>query len=728
MLDSTRLTRLFAILNEPAPLDRLLDRVVATLAELFDADIVLLQDPARTGNFVPVAQFGLSDDFVARLSSGFEFDDLALALTAAPPAVADHAATDPAIEALLAELGVQSAAWLPVRGSSGVRGLLLLGRCRSMAFAQADIDLLMSMAYRIGLALEQAERSLQLERIARFGRDVVRELDESALAHAVAVVLPEIVGAAAAAVILTDSDGRCRCAGMSPGLGLSWKRDCERLGQWLVDRPPAVSAIYATRDVRLEPELAVRGLPGGGPIRALLAVPIERGGARHGFLLAMRFSAVAFASDVASVATLVAGQLSAAVENARLYRAVRDALAERLKMEADRDRLEGELRATQKRKAIATFAGGIAHDFNNLLLVVMGNLELAKADLDRSAPARQLIDHALNASSQAVTLTKKFLSFSERSEPKTARTDTRSLLTDAVSLALSGSNVAVEFELADGLWDLDVDESQIAFALGAIVVNAREAMPAGGTITVTAWNLDEEPSEPDSVPSRRFVQVVIEDRGRGIAPEQHSRIFDPYYSTKQRGAAKGMGLGLAITQSIIARHGGSIRVDSTPAVGTAVMVTLPATLDTAVMLPVSSPPVSPSAFDPSEVRVLLLEDEDGVATMTEQMLRHLGYGVVDRARTGEEAVALLGEARRRGTPTTVAILDLTVRGGMGGKETLPKLRDIDPDLSAIVSSGYSVDPVIAHYQDFGFNGALPKPFGLEALDQVLKAVLGSSSR
>jgi signal transduction histidine kinase/CheY-like chemotaxis protein len=727
MLDSTRLTRLFAILNEPAPLDRLLDRVVATLAELFAADIVLLQDPARTGSFVPVAQVGFPGHLVTRLSSGFDSDHLALAVTAALPAMADGATTDPVVEALLAELGVQSAVWLPVRGSSGVRGLLLLGRCRPADFAQSDIDLLMSMAHRIGLALEQAERSLQLERIARFGREVVRELDEAALARAVADVLPEIVGATAAAVMLTNPDGRCRCAGASPGFASTWRRDCERFGQWLVDKPPAVSAIYSTRDVRGEPDLVARGFPGEAPVRALMAVPIERGGARHGFLIAMRFTAVAFASDTASVATLVAGQLSAAIENARLYRAARDAMAERLRAEADRERLEDELRATQKRKAIATFAGGIAHDFNNLLLVVMGNLELAKADLDRAAPSRRLIDHALNASSQAVALTKKFLSFSERSEPKTTRTDTRSLITDAVSLALSGSNVAVEFDLADGLWDLDVDESQIAFALGAIVVNARESMPAGGTITVTAWNLDNDMADSDPTRPRRFVEAVIEDRGRGISPDQHSRIFDPYYSTKQRGAAKGMGLGLAITQSIIARHGGAIRVESTPGVGTTVMVTLPATMETAVKAPAPPAPVCSATFDASAVRVLLLEDEDGVATMTEQMLRRLGYGFVDRARTGEEAIALLDESRRRGTPTTVAILDLTVRGGMGGRETLPKLLEIDPALTAVVSSGYSVDPVIAHFRDFGFAGALPKPFGLEELDRVLRSVLGLSA-
>jgi signal transduction histidine kinase len=720
MLDITRLTRLLSILSEPAPIERMLDRVVSTMSELFAADIVLLLDPGRTGSLVPVAMIGLPEDVARRFPSPERTERLTAALHAASPIVSAGPASAGVEDPLLEALGVESVAWLPVRDSRDVRGLFMLARCGGPPFAAVDVDLLLTMAYRVGLTLEQAERRMQLEKVVTVGAELGRSLDEASVARAAVREFPLVAGASAAAMVLALESGGFECVsatGMDERWVPVWTRLAGQLARRLGDSPTP----FSTADLGTEPECAAHGLSDECPARAVLAVPLQRQDRTRGFLFAIRHIAVAFGAETVNVARLVAGQVSAALENARLYRSVRDELNERLRAEAERERLEADLRAAQKMEAIATFAGGIAHDFNNLLLLVIGNLELARAESVPGLSGPAFTADALEASLQAVALTKKFQLFAENREPRTSRIDTKQVISDAVSLALSGSNVSVEFALADDLWDLDADGSQIGLALGAVVMNAREAMPAGGTVTVRAQNVDERRAGGHA--SKRQVRIAVEDQGRGIAAGDLARIFDPYYSTKQRGSVKGMGLGLSVTRSIVVRHGGHISVESVPGSGTSFVIWLPAAAVAAAPEVTETRTVT-ALEGHGGPRILLLEDEDSVAQMTMQMLARLGYDDVEHARTGEEAMALASRANERGTPLTVAILDLTIKGGMGGRQTLPRLLEIVPALQAIVSSGYSVDPVLARYREFGFRAALPKPYRLEDLGRALKSVVG----
>ena len=459
--------------------------------------------------------------------------------------------------------------------------------------------------------------------------------------------------------------------------------------------------------------------------RALLAVPVRIEERAQGLLYAMRFSITSFSPSSIQVAMLYSGQISAALENAKLYRALSNELAERVRAEQQRKRLEAKLGQAQRMEAIGTFAGGIAHDFNNLLGAIIGNIELAQLDLDDNAMSFRLLEEAFKAATQAADLTRKFITFSAGGHPVKVITAANSLITDAVSLSLSGSNVKVEYGLPDDLWEVEVDQEQMKQALSSIIVNAREAMPGGGTIRVTAENIEMCPltDTPDTTDEKaRFVEVVIADQGMGIPPENLEKIFDPYFSTKQRGSDKGMGIGLSIALSIINKHRGCIRVKSQLGIGTAFHVCLPACQ--ARNLEEAAPFAGRSTHPGIKVRLLLMEDEAVVAEMTIHMLHHLGYEDVEHARDGAEAVERFTRAQESGVPFDLVILDLTVKGGIGGKETIKRLKDINPSIRAIVISGYSSDPVMSDYANYGFCGSLRKPYGMRDLRAALEAAIG----
>ncbi len=243
-------------------------------------------------------------------------------------------------------------------------------------------------------------------------------------------------------------------------------------------------------------------------------------------------------------------------------------------------------------EAIGSFAGGIAHDFNNLLGAIVGNIDLARLDLGENTRPFRAIKEASKAARQAADLIRRFITFSAGGHPVTVIAAARNLITDAVSLALSGSNVKVEYGLPDDLWDLEVDETQIKQALSSIALNAKEAMPDGGKIRVTAENVELYPSTDaplSTVEKARFVKVTIQDHGKGIPRENLTKIFDPYFSTKQRGSDKGMGLGLAIALSIVNRHRGFISVESQLGIGTAFHICLPAAARLAVGMEAAAP-------------------------------------------------------------------------------------------------------------------------------------------
>ncbi len=538
-------------------------------------------------------------------------------------------------------------------------------------------------------------------------------------------MFPALMGADAAALVLDGLDGMPQCvaqAGIDSALSSVFSHLAECL---LKDSQFTTIEPYFTSDLRAAARQLSIELPRDCRVRALLAVPIRIDERVQGFLYAMRFSITSFSPNSIQVAMLYSGQISAALENARLYRALSNELAERVREERQRKRLEAKLGQAERMEAIGTFAGGIAHDFNNLLGAIIGNIELAQQYLDDNAMSFRLLEEAFKAARQATDLTRKFITFSSGGHPVKVITASNSLITDAVSLSLSGSNVEVEYGLPDDLWEVEVDQEQMKQALSSIIVNAREAMPGGGTVRVTAENVEvcQLTDTPDTpVEKVRFVEVVIADHGMGIPPENLEKIFDPYFSTKQRGSEKGMGIGLSIALSTINKHRGSIRVKSQLGVGTIFYVRLPASEARNVE---GTAPLAGRATHPGiKVRLLLMEDEALVAEMTIHMLHHLGYEDVEHACHGAEAVERFTRAQESCVPFDLVMLDLTVKGGIGGKETIKLLKNINPGIRAIVVSGYSSDPVMSDYANYGFCGSLRKPYGMRDLRAALEAAIG----
>ncbi|MCK9296942.1 MAG: ATP-binding protein [Desulfobulbaceae bacterium] len=382
-------------------------------------------------------------------------------------------------------------------------------------------------------------------------------------------------------------------------------------------------------------------------------------------------------------------------------------------------RMENDIIKAKKLEATALLAGGIAHDFNNLLAVILGNLEMAQTDMLMGRSIAKELQTAREACLSAGTLTKKFLTFSAGGEPLKERIPVEAFITDAVSLALAGSAVNFECFFPEGLWPVEVDAGQMTQAIANVISNAREAMPQGGAIRIRAENVDSVPGENRQLPGNqgaKFVKVSIQDQGVGIAKEILPQVFDPYFSSKEMGQEKGMGLGLTVAYSIIKNHGGSIDIASQPNIGTTVSMYLPAS-DRQIVSLETRAELTPMANN----KILVMDDEEMLRDVTRDILEMVGYRV-ETACNGEEAIELYAQAQLAGAPFGAVILDLTIKGGMGGRETIKRLQEIDPDIRAIVVSGYSHDPVMANFKEYGFFDALQKPYRLEDLERSLHAV------
>lgn len=331
--DTTRLTRLFTILSEPAPLELMLDRVLSTLSELFAADIVVLVDPAGSGAFYPLAAVGLPEFMINLPLSGEENGYVSKAMAGRTPVVKTGVSQDSSVDSQFSELGTETAVWVPVTGSHAARGVLILARCHPTPFERADVDILTAMAYRIGLALDQAQRSVQLERIVKASRTISQKLSEPDVCSASVEIFPTVVGADAAALVLCDSDGAMRCvsqSGLDPQYDSFWARLTEHL---LVEPGFKNFQPCSISDLRHAAGFASLQLPEELTVRALLAVPLHREERIHGVLYAMRFSSAAFISDALQIATLYAAQTSSALGNAWLYETLKAELAERIQAE-----------------------------------------------------------------------------------------------------------------------------------------------------------------------------------------------------------------------------------------------------------------------------------------------------------------------------------------------------------------------------------------------------------
>jgi two-component system, cell cycle sensor histidine kinase and response regulator CckA len=380
----------------------------------------------------------------------------------------------------------------------------------------------------------------------------------------------------------------------------------------------------------------------------------------------------------------------------------------------ERRLLEAERLRAQKLESIGTLAGGIAHDFNNLLQGVFGYLSMAKLSLDRKEKANAMLEQAEKALHQSVNLTTQLLTFSKGGKPVRKLIDLHPVIENAVKFALSGSRVTWGLCFAEDLPAVEADEGQIAQVVQNIVLNAEQAMPLGGRIEVSVRTALPARAAELSLPADGgLVEIEVRDQGIGI-PEAHlPRIFDPYFTTKE----KGSGLGLATSYSIVRNHEGEITVRSELGKGTTFSVFLPAA--TAALEQAARVAVQPSC---AACRVLVMDDEELVRTVAGELLRALGHEPTF-AEDGAAAIAQYTAARAAGRPFDVVVLDLTIRGGMGGEETLRRLRELDPAVKAIVSSGYSDDEVAASFRKHGFRAFLKKPYSIRELSSVLAEVL-----
>jgi len=380
----------------------------------------------------------------------------------------------------------------------------------------------------------------------------------------------------------------------------------------------------------------------------------------------------------------------------------------------ERRLLEAEQLKTQKLEAIGTLAGGVAHDFNNLLQGVFGYMTMAKVTLDDKQVALTMLDQAEEALNMTISLTKQLLTFSKGGRPVTKSISVRAVIENSVRFALSGSRSYSRIEIGKDLWPVQADEGQVAQVIQNIVLNANEAMPEGGTVEISARNVELAEAGSALLPKGgRFVRISIKDSGSGIAESNIQKIFDPYFTTKE----KGTGLGLATSYSIVKNHGGMIEVASEPNGGSVFSIYLPAGEEReGKELPI------PSASETRKGKILVMDDEDLIRYVVKEMVRSLGH-IAETAVTGEEAVDKFTRARNEGKPFDIVILDLTVRGGMGGEQTVKLLREIDPSVKAVVSSGYSEDPAVSDFGSYGFSAFLSKPYMIDVLRETLNTLL-----
>jgi PAS domain S-box-containing protein len=390
----------------------------------------------------------------------------------------------------------------------------------------------------------------------------------------------------------------------------------------------------------------------------------------------------------------------------------------------EQHRMEGELLKARKLESIGTLAGGIAHDFNNLLAVILGNISFARMLLDSDQKAVKRLDEAEKATIRGKDLSYRLLTFARGGAPVKRLTILDEVIRDAAELTLSGSNTRCVYEFPEDLYKAQIDEGQIRQVIHNLVMNARESMPEGGTVTITAENADlVHPDGP--LPPGKYVRLTVQDTGCGIPSENLERVFDPYFTTKEMGSEKGMGLGLAICYSVIKNHNGYISIESEPGAGTTVSVYIEAQdMDTDTntgMEMETSWPARIAAREGKGRKILYMDDEEQVRDLAGHILKHLGYDV-EFACDGAEAVELFRERIQSDSPYDLVILDLTVPGGMGGREAMENILAINPMVKAVVSSGYVNDAIVRDYRKYGFSGVVAKPYSIEQFRRVIESV------
>jgi CheY-like chemotaxis protein len=347
---------------------------------------------------------------------------------------------------------------------------------------------------------------------------------------------------------------------------------------------------------------------------------------------------------------------------------------------------------------------------------LFGNISLAKDELPKSHPGYLFLEEAEKSMSRAVRLTKQLLTFAKGGEPVKEDVSLGALAEEVAQFDLSGSQTKLVYHQEEGLWLVEADKGQIQQVVSNLVINARQAMPEGGNLHISLENADLLEAAVADLPQGKFVKVTVRDEGGGIDPKHLERIFDPYFTTKQTGS----GLGLATAYSIIKKHGGHISVVSKVGQGTEFTFYLPAS--EVQQQPEKKAPAAEDLPSFRPARILVMDDEDMVCALVKRMLEPSGFSVMTSSG-GQEALAMYQQALAAGVRFDAVIMDLTIPGGIGGKEAIRSLLSMDPAVRAIVSSGYADDPVMANYAAYGFKGCTAKPYTARELRDILRQVL-----
>ncbi|MCG8633870.1 MAG: response regulator [Desulfobacterales bacterium] len=366
-------------------------------------------------------------------------------------------------------------------------------------------------------------------------------------------------------------------------------------------------------------------------------------------------------------------------------------------------------------RSIGALAGGIAHNFNNIMTGLYGNITLAKMELSEETEAIAHLEKAENSMEEAVKLTRQLLTFAKGGEPIKETFDPSELIQGTAAFNLSGSPVRLDIDIHAPLWSIHADKEQIGQVVANIVTNARESMKKGGALTIELENTTLLKDNLLTIARGAYLKLVFRDKGDGIHQTDLDRIFDPYFTTKP----DGKGMGLSICYSIVNKHKGHISVVSQLGTGTVVTIYLPA-----------EPPETPeevtmttdNSTSENKARILVMDDEEHIRSITRKMLEKFGYTVV-LTSDGEEAVEEYGRAAEQGNPYNLVIMDLTIPGGMGGKEASTEILAMDPSARIVVSSGYSNDPVMADYKAYGLKGIIPKPYRLTELQETIRNLI-----
>ena len=387
----------------------------------------------------------------------------------------------------------------------------------------------------------------------------------------------------------------------------------------------------------------------------------------------------------------------------------------------EKRKIEEELVKIQKIESIGVLAGGIAHDFNNILTGILGNISLTRLYKDPEEISEKLME-AEKASLRARDLTQQLLTFSKGGAPVMMTSSIAEILEDSTVFALSGSNVRCKFAISDDLWLVDIDKGQISQVINNLIVNADQAMPNGGVIVVRAENVTLGSEDVVPLEDGKYVKISIADQGVGIPNEYLNKIFDPYFSTKQNGS----GLGLATSYFIVKNHNGYITAESQVGMGTTFYIYIPARRENISMEKEKEKEKAADELIVDGGRILVVDDEESIRKLASEILIHIGYAVTV-AEDGAEAIKLYKAARESGHSFDIVIMDLTMPGGMGGKEAVQKLIEIDPEVKALVSSGYSNDSIMANFRKYGFSGVLTKPYGIKDMKATLYKTIAKTS-